>query len=335
VNLAKQLILVVAILGLLTPVMGETNGYLSFEYAKGQINSSVYDGSFQDAEIGIIFSGFSQGFDYTAEMSLDQQQRFHIEQAWVGFSASALINLRFGVYPVPFGQYNQVNRPHMTMLIKAPLPVEYFIPHRWTNLGILLEGRVSNFFYSAYLGNGLTEAEYLNTSQTFQDNNKDKALGGKIGLELSEGLSLAYSRYEGKHDDAGERDLKLEALNGRLVLAGIEFLYERIWGNIKNPGGYPDGSVKGYSVQMSFDVGGFRPFVSYQEAVYQDEYHGPGFIMSISAGQGIRLDRTRWAAGAVYYPSPNVILKLEYDWNMEAGIKRKDNVLTVQAAVSF
>jgi hypothetical protein len=326
---------IISLVCLLSPVMGNTGGYLSFEYTNGHKDSDVYGRTFQNAEVGIIFSGFSQGFEYTAEMSLDQQRHFRIEQAWVGYSTSEQISMKFGVYPVPFGRYNQINRPHRTILVNTPLAVEYFFPNRWKNLGVLLEGRISSIFYSTYIGNGLAEAEGLNASQTFQDNNRDKGQGGKIGLELSEGLDLAYSRYWGKYDDAGERDLRLEALDGRIVIAGIQFLYERIWGTIENPGGYPDGTAKGYSVQMNYNMNRFRPFVCYQEAVYEDRYHGPGFLKDISAGQGISLSKKRWAAGVVYFPTPNVVFKLEYDWNKETGAGRKDNVLVIQAALNF
>jgi hypothetical protein len=79
----------------------------------------------------------------------------------------------------------------------------------------------------------------------------------------------------------------------------------------------------------------FRPFACYQEAVYEDRYHGPGFLKDISAGQGISLSKKRWAAGVVYFPAPNIVFKLEYDWNKETGTGRKDNVLVIQAALNF
>lgn len=320
---------------LLAPVQGRTSGYLSFEYVKGQEETDVSHGSFQNPQGGLIFSeNIAAKIDYVFEIRLKRENRVEIEQAGVGFNISNSINLKLGLYIVPFGKYNQSNRPHQTMLINEPLNVEKMFPSSWRDIGILAEGRVRSFFYSVYLGNGLSEKEDLRGSQQFMDNNTDKGKGGRAGLALSESLEVAYSYYRGKYDDGNQRDIVLQGVDLIWSYEGFQILSEYSRAKLENPENFLDGKVEGYFAQVSFSLDGLSPVVSYQRVKYEDPFHGVGFI-SPDGGEGILEEKSRWALGLVYLVSRNVFLKLEYDLNREKGLELKDNSLRIQVALSF
>jgi len=320
---------------LLTPVQGKTFGYLSFEYIKGQDQSDVSNGSFRNSQLGLIFSDeITAKIDYVSEIRFKKDSRIELEQAWVRFKLSSLFNFQLGLYIVPFGKYNQLNRPHQTMLINEPLNVEKMFPSSWRDMGILLEGRSRSFFYSAYLGNGLSESEDLKGSQQFKDNNLDKAKGGRVGLALSQQFEIAFSYYRGRYDDENKRGLVLQGLDLIWTSEGFQILSEYSKANLENPENFLEGKVEGYFVQVSFELDNLRPVVSYQRLKYEDPFHGRGYI-SPDPGEGTSEEKSRWALGFVYFASQNVFLKFEYDFNREKGIELKENSYSFQVALSF
>ena len=206
---ARNLSVFLVLAALLTPVqaLGKISGYFAFQYVKGQEQTNIKDGSFGNSQLGLIFSDeIAPNINYVAEIRFKEENRIEIEQAWVGFDLSELLNFKLGMYVVPFGKYNQINRPHQTMLINSPLIIEKMFPPSWRDIGVQLEGRTGGIYYSAYMGNGLYESEDLEGSQQFQDNNLNKAMGGRLGTALSESLEVALSYYRGKYDEANERE---------------------------------------------------------------------------------------------------------------------------------
>lgn len=316
-------------------VLGKISGYLSFEYIKGQDQSDQADGSFRNSQLGLIFSDeIAPRIDYVAEIRFKEETRIELEQAWVGFNLSNLMNFKLGLYIVPFGKYNQANRPHQTMLINAPLIVEKMFPLSWRDIGIQLDGRTGNLFYSAFWGNGLFESENLGGSQQFRDNNLNKAKGARLGATVSQSLEVAVSYYRGKYDEDNERDLIFQGIDLIWSSEGLQIISEYLMGKVQNPENFSEGKIEGYYVQGSFESGKLRPVVSYQRLKYEDDFHGQGFIYPVP-GAGISEEKNRWSFGLVYFASENVFLKFEYDLNREKDPKIKDNSYSFQACLSF
>lgn len=313
---------------------GETRGYLSFEYAKGQEKSEFALGTFQNALMGFLHSGdITPRLSFVSEARFRQESRLEVEQAYLDVKASESFSIKLGLYLVPFGQYNLSNRPHQTMLIKAPLHVESLFPSSWRDIGVLVEGRWSGIFYSAYLGNGLIEGNYLNNGQQFADNNKDKGKGVRAGVSLSRSLEVAFSYYSGKYDQGNERDLILKGVDLSWITEGFQILSEYARADLENPSPFSKGKTEGYFVQVSFDISGLRPVGSYQKLTYHDPYHGEGF--TDSGGLGIDEEKSRWTIGLIYFASPNVLFKVEYELNRETEGEIKNNVLFIQMALHF
>jgi len=315
----------------------KTSGYLSFGYVKGEKESEFYYGTFHNPSVGLMFfDEIVAKVNFFAELRFQEGDTFELDQAWVGINPSESFNLRFGLYLVPFGKYNESSRPHETMLITVPLNVESLYPRRWRDIGILTQGRWGGLIYSAYIGNGLAESQDLKGGQQFKDNNRDKGKGVRIGWMLQQGFEVGYSHYQGKFDDGNTRKLIMHGFDATWVTTeGFQILAEYANAQIENPEEFSDGKVEGYFVQCSFVIESLRPVLSYQKLKYTDRFHGPGFMGLESSGEGISIDKSRWALGLVFVLSQKLLLKVEYDWNKEGEAKLKDNALYLQMAYSF
>lgn len=332
----KILIAFLSVALFITQAHGETNGYFSFAFTKGQEQGDSSIGMFHDVQLGLLFSGIiSKRLDYLAEICLKEEAAVNIDQAWVRLSMSDAFNLKMGVYLVPFGQYNSQNRAHQTLLVNTPLNVDFAFPARWKDIGIQVEGQINHFFYELYIGNGLAEDQDLKVGQQFEDNNSDKGVGGRAGISAGQGFNVAYSHYRGKYDIENSRYLVLQGVDLNWVSGGLHILHEYTRGQLENPGELSDGNVEGYFVQVALEMDRFWPVASYQWVKYRDVFHGPGFIGPDIPGEGISTEKTRWTLGIVYFPAPSFLCKLEYSNNQEKGIEQKENVLTVQMALSF
>ncbi len=300
-------------------------GYFSLEFLKGQSQSGYAQGSIQNIQAGLLASGaLSTKFQFTLEVRSMTESLFEIEQAWAGYVPSQAFSIKAGMYLVPFGIWNRANRPYETLLIGTPLNLEYLYPPSWRDLGIIVEGKTGILDYAAYVGNGLKEADSLQDSQQFSDNNKDKGKGGRLGLQFKEGLEVGVSYYTGKYDDLNERNLTLEGADFSWVTDYWEVKAEVTQALIDNPEPFANGKSEGYSVWLVMKSTTLQLVGSYQQVKVDDPYHGGGTF----------IDQNRWTLGCRVVLGPKLFLKAEYEWNQETPSIR-DNLFRVQAAVGF
>lgn len=313
-----------------------TNGYFSLNYGQGQSQSAFSRGSFQEAQAGLVLSGeWPPRFAYALEVRSRDVTRFEIEQAWASFRWSDTVQIKVGLYLVPFGKYNQSARPFQTRLVLAPLPVGEIFPSSWREIGLLVEGKSGFLVYSAYLGNGLAEGENLRAGQQFMDNNRDKGRGGRLGLHLSDAFEVGVSYYSGKIDAENDRGQTLKGVDLSWSDARLHLSGEYIKAEIENPAPFSRGTAEGWFALGSFDIGSLSPFVAYEKFNYEDAFHGPGFAGPLTAGLGLFDKRSLWALGIIATVHPNILLKFEYDLNLESDLELKNNVFRAQAAVHF
>lgn len=330
----KTSFFLVGLLALFSFLQAEITGYLSLDYTKGERESGLSHGTFRNSLAGLLFSGeITPTLTYLTEVRFNAESEVELEQAWISLGSSEAFSLKLGLYLVQFGRYNQFNRPHQTMLIHPPLNVERIYPSFWRDIGIQVQGRWRSFFYSAYLGNGLSEGEELNRGQQFKDNNRDKGKGGRVGLALGPGFEVAYSYYNGKYDEANERSLSLQGADLSWIEEGYQILAEYTRARLEIPDG--TGTAEGFFVQAVMNLGRLRPVACYQLMDYEDGFHGLDFISPDFPGSGIFEKKRRWALGFMVQASENLILKFEYDFNMEKDADLKDDSFSVQAALSF
>lgn len=300
-------------------------GYLAFDFAKSQEEGTLPNWAFDQAWGGFYVAGMLSGkYGFTAELTYTKDAEFMVKQAWAGFIPSQKFSVKVGMYLVPFGNWNQADRPYEQALTETPLNLQYLYPASWRDIGVLVEGKMSMVSYSFYLGNGLKEADYLSEGQQLQDNNHDFAKGGRLALALSEYISLGASYYEGAYDDAGERKLKLRGLDMSFITSQWEIHGEYAKGSIGNPEGYDDGKSEGFSIWGIMSFHNFQPVASYQKMKYNDAYHG----------DGIARNESRWTVGLRCTLGNSFYVKGEYAWNKETPVL-KNNVLRFQAVIAF
>lgn len=312
------------------------NGYLSVDYLDSK-NENVYPyGTFQNPKLGLIFSGFlAAKVNYVAEVVFQQDVQVELNQTLLGFSFSNTFNFNLGLYLVPFGKYNENSRAHETFLIEPPMNVKYFYPAMWRDIGVQVSGTIAGLLYSAYVGNGLRENDWLNEEQQFKDNNRDKGFGGRVAWNVDQKFEVGYSYYRGKYDENNSRNLVLQCLDVSFISRNYQLIGEYTWADNENPADYADGSGKGYFALLTFNIQGLWPVVSYQHYEYEDPFHGVGFLSPVLPGLGISEDRERWALGLVYNLSQMAFFKLEYQFNREKGVEKKNDMLLLQVAVGF
>lgn len=333
---AKAVTLIIGVLLIVGLLAADTSGYLSFAFFKGQDNSGFAQGTFEGTQVGLLFSSeLSEKVGYLAELRVSGPASLSLDQAWLRMKSSEAFSLTLGLYLIPFGRYNQSNRPHQTLLVLAPLPVANLYPPLWRDIGLRADGQWGSLSYSAYLGNGLAEAEDPVSGQQFRDNNADKGRGGRVGLSLGRGLEVGYSAYRGDMDQDDEHPLTLQGVDLRWTMDSLEVRAEYIRIRFDNPSPWEDGRGEGFFIQASFALEQLRPVVSYQGLDYSDRYHGPGFQGPDQAGEGLSQRRNRWTLGLVVPIGPNALLKLEYDFNREDGSEKADDLFIIQAALHF
>jgi hypothetical protein len=312
------------------------NGYLSFEYENGQQQSEFPDGTFENARAGLIFSGTAaKRFDYNLEVRYKSETRVEMEEAWAGIAASPAFHVKLGLYLVPFGKYNTANRPYQRRFIKTPLAQAYVYPESWRDIGILAEGKSKYLRYAAYIGNGLREGPDLQAGQQYKDNNKNKAVGGRIGVMLSQSFEAGFSYYRGAYDSANTRNLSLQGADASWETESYLLLYEYNKADLANPSGYSRGKAEGHFGLLALNWEDFSLWGSYQKLDYTDPFHGPGFVEGESPGSGISFEQSRWAVGLVYFASTDILIKLEYDFNREGQTNLKNDVFYAQVALHF
>jgi hypothetical protein len=316
---------------------GETKpgGYLSFEFIKGQAQSGASQGSFQNLRGGLFFAGdLGEKFDFMFEMGLKSESKLEMEQASVGFKLAVESDLRLGLFLVPFGKYNESNRPHQTALVRAPLNLAGVTPSSWRDIGLVVRGRMGFLRYAAYLGNGLGEKDGAAAGQLFKDNNKDKGKGGRLGFIAGQGFEVGVSYYSGKYDETNTLRLTLEGADLTWISNDYEVRGEFTKAVWKNPAGAPDGRSDGYFVLMALNFGKLQPVVSFQRLNRGESSPGARLLVSEEGPETLGL-RSRWAFGLRYFMSPTFLVKAEYDMNKEKGYALRNNVVQIQAALSF
>jgi len=331
------LIMILASAGLAQEIAApKLGGYLYFDYSKGQVDGLFQNGRAGGLGAGLFLAGqLSDKFSYLFEARLKPENRVEIEQAWLAFSPSQSLHITLGNFLVPFGKYNQANRPQERFLVQAPLIFERAYPPSWREVGVQASGKSGFLNVAAYIGNGLAESESPDRGQQFGDNNADKAWGGRLSVQPDRTLEIGFSYYKGKYDTLEARSLKMLGADASWTTQDYQLLGEYVRTESANPAPWSKGITEGFFVQLAIKYSDFSPVVSYQKVKQDDPFHGPGWALPDRPGAGLSLTQTRWAVGLVYLPVPNIHFKAEYDFNREAGPVLKDDLLSVQATVNF
>ncbi|MBC7360765.1 MAG: hypothetical protein H5U06_00530 [Candidatus Aminicenantes bacterium] len=334
IKVVLVVILIIVMASFLTAQI-KFNGYFSFEYLKSQPEGVYPGGTFENLYGGLAVSGTVSGqLTFLTEVQLKSQETFSLRQAYLAFQGSNLFNFKFGLFEIPFGRYNRSARPSENLTVLRPL-VFHFFPYRWNDLGVCWEGNYTIFYYSGYIVNGLSANQNGYLQSTVRDINKDKGLGGRLGLRFGEGFEMGGSFYTGKYDSAGSKDLQFEGVDLIWVNPEWEIRAEYIKTIYDHPFLNQKKEFDGYYLIVSMIIKRFRPYFSYQNSSVPqsviDDQNAPPFNVFIET----MVRKKRKALGFKWDIADNFFAKFEYDWNKEKEAAIKDNTFSVQLGFVF
>ena len=288
-------------------------GYLYTEFFRTESTQKNWDIHY----LTLTVSGWAnEKIRYFAEFELEhggQADNTFVEQAYIDYWFNDLLAVKVGAILTPFNRFDDFHMPLSNYAITRPQVSREIGASAWKDVGINFHGYY-NFCnltvkYDAYWINGLGDGSNIRGSRQYRDNNEEMAVGGRLSLVFFDELEVGGSIYSGDWDD----DMTLN-----LTMVGTHFLWTNDWVDIygeyanarsENPVGTDDGSMYGYFIQASKGICNdrFRFTTRYGKLDYLD----PGTALGRDAGSGNK-DVRELLFAVAYYPTPNVVFKLEY-----------------------
>lgn len=285
--------------------------------------------------------GDTTGTCVTSVTNTGGSGNIEVEQSYIEFLITRWINVRGGILTVPFGRFNLNHFDPTYDLTDRPLTARRVVPTTWSDVGFGLFGNIKlaepiDLFYELYVINGLddglsTAAGGLRDARPgFRaDNNGDKAVVGRLSLDITDQYEIGFSGYTGDYDAASTSringfaaDIFFHPKAGNF-LDRFELQGELDWFDVN---GSALTKLWGYYVQINFH---FWPrFLD--KTFLGKSFNKPTFTMVARAEQ-VRIDttadrkETRYTFGLNYRPVEEFVVKTEYQINTSGaagGIER-------------
>lgn len=350
-------------------------GYGDFQFRQSSISERADGGgtpTFQNTRLVLGIAAVlaeKQNIIFNSEIEYEfGSKEIDVEQAYVEWKARPEFALRGGIIVPAIGRFNTYHDSYLNLTTIRPLINQFIVPTAYRDTGIGIRGRFKlprkmKFSYEADLVNGMhgvnddDEAtpfsRLLGQSSAaepgavaFQDQNRNKAFVGRLGLSPVAGLEFGASVYNGKFNKFGEASQSATILffdgsynRGSLTING-EYGRSNIVGGIprRSPAppvvnlNDPDSitELAEFVAQRSPGQDGF-----YIEGTYRfrprfiaAKLDEGGYIAPVVRYEAVRLDRTipnfylnrsRTTFGLNIAPSSSVILKTNYLFNHTYG----------------
>lgn len=130
-------------------------GYGEVTFSKneeGQKNSTSSDAK-SDSKRFVLYVGYqySSEWSFVGELEIEHANEAWIEQAYVQYSKSDLLNYRFGTLLLPVGHTNLYHEANTFESVQRPQTETAIIPTTWRENGVGLYGKKNRFEYHAYV----------------------------------------------------------------------------------------------------------------------------------------------------------------------------------------
>ncbi len=259
-----------------------------------------------------------------------------VEQAYMDYLISDLVNIRAGALLVPFGRYNLVHDSDIQELTDRPIVDRQIIPTTWTEAGAGVHGKINPVIgnydkleagYELYVVNGL-DTGFSDTGlrsargSLKMDNNQNKAVIGRLNVSPFLGQEVGLSGYFGKYDTVGN-DITGTALDWLSNLGPVKWSGEYAYFGVEQPN---DGTevpnfLQGGYTRLTYDFW----FKELNNTFLGRSFENPKFALigqvdwaaiadDSDADQGNNIEH-RYTIGLNYRPVENFVWKLEYQWN--------------------
>ncbi len=312
----------------------------------GDFQAAAYTGQnpvFDGRAFEVVFSGHPHKrlsvfaeieFEDAAGVGAERGGEIVVEQAYATLAFASLFNVRAGIVLLPFGNVNIDHFAPKREVVTKPLVAFVVAPSDWTDNGVGLYGKRfvgGNWVasYEAYavagLGSDVSALGLRNARQPYgADNNRDKALVGRLSLNHASRLEVGLSGYTGKYDDAGRRRLEGFAVDGLLLLGPLKVTgeYDAITAH-----GTADqeATYRGYYGRGVWSFG--KRFLTHTPL--GRDFEDPQLSLVVEHGR-VRIDgpldgslahaeEARFTAGLNYRPSSHWVLKVTREWNWSKG----------------
>ena len=318
------------------PVLG---GYLYTEYFQTPEKVKNFDIHY----LAFYVSGWANNkINYFGEFELEHGgtggSNTFVEQAYIDYWVLPNVAVKIGAMLTPFNRFDEFHDPISNFIITRPQISREIGVSAWKDVGINIHGYFNlneqiSLSFDLYSINGLGAGSNLRGSRQYQDNNEDKAFGGRLNFIFRDIVEVGGSGYRGAWDDEGKYDLTMFGAH-LMVRTPLADLYgEYANATSENPGDIEDGDMSGFFIQASRLINKkFRPTIRYGDLDYLDK----GDLLGRSFGNGNK-DLNELALAFSYYPTSKVAFKIEYTLFSEGSrVADKDNdQLGFQAAVKF
>ncbi len=269
----------------------------------------------------------------------DSGAEIGLEYAYIGYTGIKNLRLMAGKFIIPFNRWNKDLHPTwINKLPGKPLVYESVFPTTYNDTGLwasaaLPVGTGSRATLDAYVVNGLEgsadEADFVslvgaNPEELVNVNNK--AVGGRLGLELAQGLGLGFSGYTGAYadDEATGSGLQISFFGADADYhnEGLELRAEFVAASQEITTG-DNNNRKGFYGQAAYEIDKFEPVLRYSWVDFEGD-NDPG-------------DTSELGFGLSYYVGSSSALRLAYFINTERHdeFKTDNNKVIGQFVVAF
>jgi len=221
-------------------------GYMDHEFEWNQDTGSTFD---QHRFVPFITAPVSDRVVVSTEIEFehggnpDVDGEIKLEYAVMDFRLSGALNYRGGVILSPLGLFNLRHDSPLNDLTERPTVNRQIMPSTLSEAGMGFFGTLypsidAVLTYEVYLVNGFDEGVLAGDDGARRlriregrgsqkaDNNRNKAITGRIGYSPMLGLDFGASTHTGHYDDDGEKRLTVAAFDASARFGNLEILGE-------------------------------------------------------------------------------------------------------------
>jgi len=154
---------------------------------------------------------YNSKLSFLTEIEMEHVSEVYVEQAYLNYSFSSLLNFRAGLVLIPMGIINEYHEPSTFNGVERPMLDTRIVPTTWREIGAGFTGTLfqANLSYQLYLVNGFASyngAALLNGTDALRKGRQKGAesfmsqpnLSTKINFFGISGLEIGLSGYFGK-----------------------------------------------------------------------------------------------------------------------------------------
>ncbi|MCF6156497.1 MAG: hypothetical protein E3K36_14935 [Candidatus Brocadia sp.] len=229
-----------------------------------------------------------------------------------------LLVFHIGKFKFPLGIERFVEAGTFNKLVDRPLPSIRIIPGTYSDIGGMFHGTVplpydTKLRYEIAVTNGLEGPDPKDVQQLW-DNNRNKAIGGRLGYECLPGLEIGGSYSRGKYDEDNKLDIDFLGADIQFKRGNLEVRGEYITSHVEQKTIHGDDySRNGYYLQTSYKYPFNLDYLRYLEGVVRFDSVDPN--RNVTDGE----EADRVALGINYYLNEHLEFKFEYEIENEPG----------------